>query len=121
MQPIDRLPVKLKMLGLPAHRLLPFDAEPGEVVIDRGLEFRPAAGLVDILDAQQEHPAAAPRQIEIEQRGIGMAEMEPAVRRWGKSENGWRHQQLGATKTPPLTGPGSIVSLRPQKRKRVKP
>ena len=58
----ERLAIVGEMLGLPPHRLFPGDAEPGEVLIDRGLEFRLAARRVDILDAQQEPPAgpAAP-------------------------------------------------------------
>ena len=47
------------MFRLPPYRLLPGDAEPAEILIDRGLELRPAPDGVDILDAQQQ-PAAAP-------------------------------------------------------------
>src|SRR5947207_14847069 len=77
------------MRGLPPHRPLPGDAEPGEILIDRGLEFRPAAGRVDVLDPKQEPAARLPRQIEIQQRRIGVAEMQIAVRAGGKTENGW--------------------------------
>ena len=37
-------------------------------------------------------PPAAARQVEIQQRRIGVAEMEVAVRARRKSENGWRHR-----------------------------
>ena len=47
------------MLGLAPHRLLPGDAEPGEVLVDRlSNSGRQRVG-VDILDAQQEPPAHA--------------------------------------------------------------
>ena len=45
-----------EMLGLPAHRPLEPEAEPGQVVLARCNEFRPASGDVDILYAQQEPP-----------------------------------------------------------------
>src|SRR5882757_4538811 len=79
------------MLGLPPHRRFPANPEPGEILVDRGLEFRPAARRIDILDAQQEAATAAAREIEIQQRRAGVAEMEVAVRARCKSENGWRH------------------------------
>ena len=58
--------------------------------MDRGLEFRPAARRVDILDAQQEAAAAPARRVEIQQRRIGVAEMQIAVRARRKAEDG-RH------------------------------
>ena len=66
------------MLGLAADRGLPAQPEPGEVLEDGGLEFRPAAGPVDVLDAQQKTPARLSRRGFREQRRIGMAEMEMA-------------------------------------------
>lgn len=42
--------------GLAAHRLVPRQAEPSEVLNDGRFIFRPAAAEVDILDAQQESP-----------------------------------------------------------------
>jgi len=45
------------MLALPPHRLLPGDAEPAEILVDRRLVVRPATGRVDVLDAQQQPPA----------------------------------------------------------------
>ena len=77
------------MLGLPPHRGFPGDAEPGEIFIDRGLEFRPAAGGVDVLDPQQEAAAGPARGIEVQQRRTGMAEMQVAIRARREAENGW--------------------------------
>jgi hypothetical protein len=79
-----------QMVGLPPHRRLPGDAEPGEIFIDGGLEFRPAADGVDVLDAEQKSSAGPARQVEIQQRGKGVAEMQIAVRARRKTENG-RH------------------------------
>src|SRR5262245_62248265 len=79
------------MLRLPPHRRFPGNAKPREIFIDRRLIFRPAACRIDILDAQHEPAAVLTREVEIEQRRIGMAEMEIAVRARRKSENGWRH------------------------------
>ena len=90
-QSVYRAAIIRKMLRLPPHRRFPDDAEPAEVLVNRGLEFRPAARGVDILDAQQKPPAAPARQVEIQQRRKSMAEVEVAVRTRRKSENGGRH------------------------------
>ncbi len=82
------------MFALAAHRLLPRDAEPGEIVVDRLLVFGTTARLVDVLDPQQHPPARRSRQVVVEQRGQRVAEMQMAVRARRKSENGWRHAAL---------------------------
>src|SRR6266700_8208324 len=56
LKPRQRRPIVLEMLALAAHRLLPRDAEPSEILVDRGLIFGTAAGVVDVLDAQQQAP-----------------------------------------------------------------
>src|SRR5216684_4006052 len=91
---IDRIAIFRKVFRLPPHRLLPPDAEPAEVFINRGLEFRLAAGGVDILDAKQKSPAGPARGIEIQQRRISVAEMQMAVRARRKTEDGRRHGVL---------------------------
>ena len=78
------------MFGLPPHRGFPCDTEPGEVFINRGLEFRLATGGVDILDAQQEPAAGLTGQLKIQQRRISVAEMQMAVRARREAEDG-RH------------------------------
>ena len=75
------------MFGLPADRGLPGESKPCKIFKNSGLEFRPAAGRVDVLDAQQQKPSGRARQIEIEQRRIGMAEMQVAVRAGSKAED----------------------------------
>src|ERR1700709_1644850 len=79
------------MLRLPPHRRFPGEAKPGEILVDRDLEFRPAARDVDILDAQQESSTSRARHVEVQQCRTGVAEMEIAVRARRKTENGWRH------------------------------
>jgi hypothetical protein len=87
----ERRVIIREMPGLPPHRRLPREAEPAEILINRGLEFRLAPDGVDILDAQQQSAAGAARAIEIQQRRIGMAEMKIAVRARRKAEDGRRH------------------------------
>jgi hypothetical protein len=79
------------MLGLAAHWFFPGKAEPSEVIINRVFEFAPAAGGVDILDAQQETTARLAREVRIQHRRKGVTEMQVTVRRRRKAENGWRH------------------------------
>src|SRR5690606_17832850 len=69
-----------EMLGLAAHRLFPHEAEPGEVLIDALLIFRAAAAGVDVLYAKEKAPAERLRRLIGEDRGIGMSQMQPAVR-----------------------------------------
>src|SRR5262245_277594 len=88
---LDGVAIGCNMLRLAPHRRLPGEAEPTEVLIDRRLKFGPTACRIDVLNAQHEPAAALARQVEIEQRRIGVAEMEIAVRARRKSENGWRH------------------------------
>lgn len=75
------------MFGLAPHRLFPIEAEPGEVLEDRGLEFRPAARPVDILDPQQETAAHGCRHVVIEDRRQGVAEMQETVRTRRETKN----------------------------------
>ena len=92
------------MLGLPADGALPDETEPGQVLIDRGLEFGTAACDIDILDAQEEPAAETLGEIGIEQGGIGMAQMKPPVRAGSESKNRLRHGSLqlkGMTTTWP--------------------
>jgi hypothetical protein len=57
---------------------VPGKAEPDQILEGRPLELRPAALLVDILDAQEEPAAALPCRLEAEERRIGVADMQVA-------------------------------------------
>jgi hypothetical protein len=76
-----------EMLGLAAYGFFPFEPEPGEILIYRLFVFGAATPLVDVLDPQQEAAADALCRLEGEKRGIGVTEMEPAVRTWGEAEH----------------------------------
>jgi hypothetical protein len=65
----------------------PGEAEPGEILTDRGDEMGPAAPGIDVLDPQQESPAAAPRGIGREQRSERVAAMQQAGRGRGEARD----------------------------------
>ena len=75
------------MVRLAAHRFFPINSEPMQVVEDRGLELRLAAGAIDVLDAEQETAAAFACDAMAEQGGTGVAEMEKACRAGRESRN----------------------------------
>ncbi len=75
------------MVGLAPHRFLPFELEPGEIVEDRGFELRPATSPVDVLDPQQKPAARGSRNVVIDDRGKGVAEMQETVRARRKAKN----------------------------------
>ena len=79
------------MLRLPAYGAVELDAEPGEILADAVLEFGAAALAVDVLDAEEKRPAGLPRQRLVEERRIGVAEMEAAVRARREAQDGLRH------------------------------
>src|SRR5262245_64605653 len=79
-EPREHRAIVVEMRALATHRLLPGDAEPRQVFIDRGFVLRPAARRVDVLDAQQEPAAGRARPLEIDERGERMADMQIAVR-----------------------------------------
>src|SRR5690606_2740761 len=82
LQCFERGGVVAEMLRLDPHRLLPAQAQPGEVLEDRGGVFRAAARDVDILDAQQETTAGFSGARMGDPCRIGMAEMQIAGRAW---------------------------------------
>src|SRR5262249_44171607 len=75
--------------------LLPGEAEPRQVLIDRRFVLRPAARRVDVLDAQQEPAAGRAGHLEIDERGERMAEMQVAVRARREAEDGSIHARAG--------------------------
>jgi hypothetical protein len=88
-QRLQRTLVLREMLGLPPHRRLPGNAEPSKVFVNCILVFRTAPRRIDVLDPQQQSATRTPREVEIQQRRIGVAEMQTAVRARRESENGW--------------------------------
>src|SRR6516164_8410157 len=94
-EPRERRAIVVEMRALAAHGLLPSDAEPRQVFIDRGFVLRPAARRVDVLDAQQEPAAGRARHLEIDERGERMADMQVAVRARSEAEDGSAHARAG--------------------------
>src|SRR5499427_3342103 len=95
LKPRERRAVIVEMRALAAHGLLPCDAEPRQVFIDRRFVLRPAARRVDILDAQQEPAAGRARHLEIDERRERMADMQIAVRARREAEDGSAHARAG--------------------------
>ena len=87
-QPRQRRRVVLEMLALPARRARECHSEPLHIFEDRDFEFAPAARRIDIFDPKQQLAAAAARKLRVADRGIGVPEMQPAVRR--RREAGYR-------------------------------
>jgi len=85
--------VVVEVLALPAHRLLPGNAQPAEILADRRLVFRPTPLRVDVLDPQQQSPAGGLRHFVVEQRRVGMAEMQIPVRARRKAEDTGMHRR----------------------------
>ena len=83
----EHRPIFGNMVGLAAHRLLPVQPEPAQVFVDLCLVFGPAAGGIDILDAEQEAAAGLAGHVVVQHRRERVAEMELAVRARGEAEN----------------------------------
>jgi hypothetical protein len=77
------------MVGLAADGDFPTQAEPGQIFGDGGLKFGPAAGGVDVLDAQDEAAAAILRRPRRGQGRIGVAAMQIAAGRRREPGNGF--------------------------------
>ncbi len=67
------------MLRLAANGMFEGDPEPVEIVENRLLEFRRAAGEVDVLDTQQKATAHFFGHISVQKGRERMAEMQPAI------------------------------------------
>jgi hypothetical protein len=72
--------VIVEMIGLPPHRPVPVEAQPGKILDDGGLEFGPAAGPVYVFNSQQEPSTSSPGPRPSIQRRTGVAEMEVSGR-----------------------------------------
>src|SRR5438876_8508886 len=90
-EPRQRRSVIVEMRALAPHRLLPPQAEPVEIFIDRLLVVRSAARRIDVLDAQQKTPAHRARHFEVDQRGERVAEVQIPIRARRKPEDGCGH------------------------------
>src|SRR5579862_2671753 len=82
---------------------VPFEAEPGEPVDDRGDRLGGRAHPVGILDAQQELAVATravklvvAREEPVEEGGAGAADMEEAGRRGGETDDDAHRPNVGS-------------------------
>ena len=83
--------IVIHVLALDAHRSFEFNAEPLQVPDGCRDEFRFATGGVDVLNPQQQASARQLRHFLVQQSGVGMAQMKPAIGTGGKAENWLRH------------------------------
>jgi hypothetical protein len=109
-QVVDDGGIVAKVIGLAPHRRLPIQPQPGQILENRGLIFGPTAGLVDVLDAQDEAPACGARRRPGGQGREGVAPVQQAGGRRG--EAGDEHQlrraagrRLSRPPRRPLGGP----------------
>jgi DNA-3-methyladenine glycosylase II len=86
-EPGQRGGVILEMLGLAADRALPVEPEPGEVLMDGGLEFGPGARAVDILDAQEEATGLPPGFRPGKEGRMSVTQVKPAGRAGRKARD----------------------------------
>lgn len=82
--------VVTKVLRLAAYRLFPFKAEPCQIFKDRVFKFAPATRNIDILDTQDESPAALASKVMGCEGRISMPGMKQPGRAWRKSGPGLR-------------------------------
>jgi hypothetical protein len=87
MQPVEGGSILVHVLRLPAHRLGPGAAQPAKILVDAGLEFRATPNAVDVFDPEEKLPSASLRQLRVEESGIGVTEMQEAVRARGEAEH----------------------------------
>jgi len=77
-QTVQPIGVEIQVIGLTAHRLIPRDAEPGQVFADQRLPFGFRAVPVNILDPEKKPAARRHRHVMGQKGGIGMAQMQRA-------------------------------------------
>ena len=61
------------------------NAQPGQILENVADELQAAATRIQILDPEQELPAAGARMGMAERRRKGVAQVEPSRRRWGET------------------------------------
>ena len=71
-QGLERFLIRGGTLRLNQYRLVPIEAEPAQILVDVAHELRPAARLVEILDTEQETPAALECLSMAERRAVRM-------------------------------------------------
>jgi hypothetical protein len=108
LQPGDRLVVELAALGLAHDGLVGPQAQRGEVLELPGLVLGARPGGVEVLDADEEPPAARAGQQVREQRRAQVAEVQPAGR--GRREAPVVRVAVRVRSDPETIGPGWAAS-----------
>ena len=85
LEQFERFRVTRSALRLNDRLVVRRQAEPGQVLENAADKLRAAAAGVEILDPQQEFPAARPRLAMAQRRRKGMAQMQPSRRRGGET------------------------------------
>ena len=83
----ERRRIVVAMLALSARRRGKAKSKPGQIVSDGGLKSRLAARMVQVLNAQQRASVQFVGEALVDESGIGVAEMERAVRRRRETQN----------------------------------
>jgi DNA-3-methyladenine glycosylase II len=102
-KPIECCPVIGEMFRLPTHGPLPAKPEPGEILVNRSLEFRSRTRGIDIFNAQDETPAFSPRGLIGGEGRQRMAEMQQPG--WTWRETGDNHRPSTYTDGRQTAGP----------------
>jgi hypothetical protein len=76
-----------EVLGLTPGGALPVKPQPSQIFVNLCFELTSASGLIDILNAQQKTPAPRFRRRAGKKRGVGVAEMEFAIRSWREAKD----------------------------------
>jgi len=101
LQPREGDAVVVEVIRLPSRRPIPDEAEPRQVLEDRGLELRAAARAVDVLDAEEEDAAARPRLALGEERGVTVAQVQQPRRGRREARDDARGGQRSSSYGPP--------------------
>src|SRR5438132_7296426 len=107
LQSIKRAPVVAEMLGLFAHRAVPDEAEPGEI-LDNGCGILvAAAGPVDVLETEQKAPLYTPRRLPAFERRADVTEMQVTgrARRKAGHRSPFSHSRLRCFRPLAPAGP----------------
>ena len=105
-QILQRAGVIGEMFGLAAHRLLPDDAQPGQVLENGGLEIPAAAVKVDIFDSHQQLAAQLGGHALVLERAIGMPQMKIAIGRGREAQDRCVRCRHGPASAGTQTGAG---------------
>ena len=77
LESLERCHRGVEMEALASHWLWPLQAEPGQVIHQRCFVFRAASCLVNVLEAEEKLSAGPLGCFPCDERGQGMAEMQP--------------------------------------------